>query len=202
MKKILVTGFDPFDNQTINPSFEAVKLLPDTIGEYELIKLEVKTIFKYSVEQVLDIIKNAKPSFVLMVGEAGDRDKISLEKIGINWDDARIPDNGGQQPRASKISENGTDGIFATINVEAIYEALKSANISAEISYNAGTFVCNHLLYSVLNYLTTSPSFKIIKAGFIHVPLLPEQAVKYNLKGMSKTAIAQALLIAIKTMIK
>lgn len=202
MKKILVTGFDPFDGANINPSFEAVKLLPDTIGDYQIIKLEVKTIFKYSAEQVIDAIKTLKPSFVLMTGEAGERDKISIERIGINLDDARIKDNGGAQPVNSSIDKNGADGIFSTIPVDEIYKNLKEANIPVEISNSAGTFVCNHLLYSTLNFLTTSASFKIIKAGFIHVPLLPDEAKKYNLKGMDKEKIAQALLIAIKTMIK
>lgn len=202
MKKILVTGFDPFNKEKINPSYEAVKLLPDTIGEYEIIKLQVRTIFNFSVDQVLDVIKNQKPSFVLMVGEAGERDKISIERIGINLDDARIQDNAGQQPKNQKISNSGADGIFATIPVDTIYQELKNANIPVEISNSAGTFVCNHLLYSVLNYLTTSPSFKIIKAGFIHVPLLPKEASEYGLKGMEKEQIAQALLIALKTIIK
>lgn len=202
MKKILVTGFDPFNKAKINPSYEAVKLLPDTIGDYQIVKLEVKTIFGFSADKVIDAIKTHKPSYVLMVGEAGERDKISIERIGINLDDARIQDNAGQQPRLTKIAESGADGIFATIPVDQIYQALKEANIPVEISYSAGTFVCNHLFYSVLNYLTTSPSFKIIKAGFIHVPLLPEEAAKYKLKGMSKEATAQALLIALKTILK
>lgn len=202
MKKILVTGFDPFGGASINPSFEAVKLLPDTIGEYQIIKLEVKTIFKYSAEQVIDAIKTLKPSFVLMTGEAGERDKISIERIGINLDDARIKDNGGAQPTKSPIAKDGADGIFSTIPIDEIYNELKAANIPVEISNSAGTFVCNHLLYSTLNFLTTSASFKIIKAGFIHVPLLPKEAAEYGLKGMEKEKIAQALLIAIKTMIK
>ena len=202
MKKILVTGFDPFNGGKINPSFEAVKLLPPTIGEYEIVKLEVKTIFKFSADQVLDAIKTLKPSYVLMVGEAGDRDKISIERIGINLDDARIKDNGGAQPLKQVIDKGGADGIFSTIPIYDIYEAIKAIPLAVEISNSAGTFVCNHLLYSVLNFLTTSASFKIIKAGFIHVPLLPEDAKKYNLKGMSKEEVAQALLVAIKTMLK
>jgi pyroglutamyl-peptidase len=202
MKKILVTGFDPFNGEKINPSFEAVKLLPNTIGDYEVIKLEVKTIFRFSAEQVIDAIRTHKPSVVLMVGEAGERDKISIERIGINLDDARIKDNAGLQPVKQSISETGADGIFATIPINEIYEELKKAEIPVEISNSAGTFVCNHLLYSVLNFLSTSASFKIIKAGFIHVPLLPEQASEYKLKGMEKEKITQALLIALKTIIK
>jgi pyroglutamyl-peptidase len=202
MKKILVTGFDPFNGSKINPSFEAVKILPPTIGEYEIVKLEVKTIFNFSAHQVIDAIKSLKPSFVLMVGEAGERDKISIERIGINLDDARIKDNGGAQPLKQVIDRGGADGIFSNIPIYDIYEAIRAIPLAVEISNSAGTFVCNHLLYSVLNFLTTSASFKIIKAGFIHVPLLPEDAKKYNLKGMRKEEIAQALLVAIKTMIK
>jgi len=137
-----------------------------------------------------------------MVGEAGERDKISIERIGINLDDARIKDNGGAQPLKKVIDKGGADGIFSTIPIYDIFEAIKAIPLAAEISNSAGTFVCNHLLYSVLNFLTTSASFKIIKAGFIHVPLLPEDAKKYNLKGMRKEEVAQALLVAIKTMIK
>lgn len=197
---ILVTGFDPFGGEETNPSWEAVKRLPDTIQGAEVRKLQLPTIFSQAAAKVQAELEKEEVDVVLSVGQAGGRAAMTPELIGINYMQARIPDNAGEQPNGA-IVEGGEDGLFSTLPVEKIVEELKNANIPAELSFSAGSFVCNHVLYSTLHYIRKQ-GIKT-RAGFIHVPFLPEQAAKQKRASasMSLEQIVRGLEIAIKTTI-
>lgn len=173
--KILLTAFTPFDGESINPALEAMKLLPDKIGNLAVLKLEVPTVFGKSANLVLETMEREKPDFVLSIGQAGGRAEITPERIAINIDDARIPDNEGNQPVDRLIYLDGENAYFSTLPVKAMVEAIKKEGLPAALSNSAGTYVCNHLLYSVLYYIQINAL--PIKAGFIHVPYIPEQTL-------------------------
>ncbi len=171
MKKLLITGFDPFDGATVNPSWEAVKLLPERIGEYELYKLQIPTVFGLAPRTVLDQAAEIQPDVIISVGQAGTRKAVTPERIGINVRDARITDNAGISPKDEAIVPGGPDGLFSTLPVKAMIDAITEAGLPGAVSNTAGTFVCNDVLYSLLHrYAGTN-----VRCGFIHVPWLPEQ---------------------------
>ena len=171
MKKLLITGFDPFGGESINPSWEAVRLLPKTIGDFELCKLQIPTVFTLAAETVLKKAEEIHPDVIICVGQAGGRAAVTPERIGINIRDARITDNAGAAPKDEPIVPGGPDGYFSTLPVKAMIAAINEAGLPGAISNSAGTFVCNDVLYTLLHhYRGTS-----IRCGFIHVPFLPQQ---------------------------
>ena len=194
--KLLLTGFTPFDGEAINPALEAVKRLPNEIAGLEIVKLEVPTVFGESVRLVREAIEREQPDFVLSVGQAGGRAEITPERVAINVDDARIPDNAGQQPIDVPIFVDGENAYFATLPVKAMAEAIREAGLPSALSNTAGTYVCNHLMYGVLYHLNQKNSRA--KAGFIHVPYIPEQiADKPGVPSMPLDEIVRALEAAI-----
>lgn len=201
MKKILVTGFDPFGGESINPAYEAVKLLPDTIKGVEILKLEVPTVFHKSIE-VMDLeIERVNPDVVINVGQAGNRFGITPERVAINEDDARIKDNEGNQPIDTKIFDDGKNAYFSTLPIKAMVEEIKKAGIPASVSNTAGTFVCNHLMYGLMYLIDTK--YKNIKGGFIHVPFMSEQVLdKPTSPSLALEQIAKGLEAAIKAVIE
>lgn len=198
--KILVTGFDPFGDDTINPAIEAVKRLPDEIDGVEIVKLEIPTIFYKCADVVRESIKKEQPDYVLNIGQAGGRFELTPERVAINMDDARIPDNDGQQPIDKAIREDGETAYFSQLPIKAMVDYMKKENIPASVSNSAGTFVCNHIMYQVL-YLTAT-EFPEVKAGFMHIPFLPSQVTdrpstpSMSLKDITKgiTAALQAII--------
>ena len=172
MKKLLVTGFDPFGGETVNPSWEAVRLLLEKIGEYELTKLRIPTEFDKAAKTVLEMARKEKPEVILCIGQAGGRAGVTPEVVGINLREMRIPDTAGFQPKNVPVDADGPVAYFATVPVREMVEAIRSAGIPASLSFSAGAFVCNDVLYSVLR----DCDGKGISVGFIHVPFLPEQA--------------------------
>lgn len=197
MAKILITGFDPFGGEKINPAYEAVKAIKDNINGVEVVKMEVPTVFYDSIEKVTKKIEEIDPIAVLLIGQAGGRFGMTVERVAINVDDARIKDNKGQQPIDKPIDPEGQPAYFSTIPVKKIVEKMKENKIPASVSNTAGTFVCNHLLYGTLNYIHKNN--KNIKAGFIHVPFLPEQVIdKPNTPSMSVETIVKALETAVE----
>ena len=148
--KILITGFDPFGGETVNPAYEAVKLLPDTIAGAEIIKLEVPTRFHRAGAVLEDAMQRHKPDAVICVGQAGGRAAITPEKVAINLMDGRIPDNAGYQPVDVPIREDGETAYFTSLPVKAMVQRMRDAGIPAAVSYTAGTYVCNYLLYPLL----------------------------------------------------
>src|SRR5699024_10566618 len=190
--KILVTGFDPFGGEAVNPALEAVKLLPDTIAGAEIHTLEIPTVFHKSAEVVREAIKKIQPDVVLAVGQAGGRFAVTPERVAINIDDARIPDNEKNQPIDVPIHEDGESAYFTKLPVKAMVAAMKKAGVPAAVSNTAGTFVCNHIMYQVLYMI--DKEFPDMLGGFVHVPYIPEQVTdKPNQPAMSLQDMAKAL---------
>lgn len=195
--KLLLTAFSPFGGEKINPSLEAVKLVKDKILETDIIKLEVPTVFGKSIKIVADAIEKEKPDYVLCIGQAGGRYGITPERVAINIDDARIPDNEGNQPIDRPIFADGEPAYFSNLPVKAMVEEIRKEGLPASLSNSAGTYVCNHLMYGVL--YTLSKKYKGVKGGFIHVPFIPEQTVdKPDKPSMSLTDIVRGLEAAIR----
>lgn len=198
--KILVTGFDPFGGEPINPALEAVKGLADTINGAEIIKLEIPTVFGKSAEVVKAAMEKHHPDVVLNIGQAGGRFAISPERVAINIDDARIPDNEGNQPVDIAIQEDGAPAYFTQLPIKAMVTQMKEAGIPANVSNTAGTFVCNHIMYQV-HYLIEK-EYPAVKGGFIHVPYIPEQVIeKAGQPFMSLTDMTKGLTAAIEAII-
>jgi pyroglutamyl-peptidase len=198
--KILVTGFDPFGDDVINPAIEAVKRLPDTIDGAEIIKLEIPTVFYKSADVVKEAIEKEQPDYVLNIGQAGGRYELTPERVAINLDDARIADNEGQQPIDKEIKEDGDAAYFSQLPIKAMVDYMKKENIPASVSNTAGTFVCNHIMYQTLYLAMTE--FPNIKAGFMHIPFLPEQVVERpNTPAMALEDIVKGITASLKAII-
>ena len=199
--KVLVTGFEPFGQEKINPALEAVKKMKDKIDGAELIKLEVPTVFNKSIEVLEKAIENHKPDIVICVGQAGGRSNLTIERVAVNVDDARIPDNDGNQPIDKKVFEDGENAYFSSLPIKAIVNELIKEKIPAEISNTAGTYVCNHLMYGLL-YLIDK-KYKNTKGGFVHVPFIQEQVLdKKNAPSMFLDEITRGLNVIVKASIK
>ena len=200
--KILVTAFDPFGGESINPALEAVKLMKDKIDGAEIVKLEIPTVFRKSIDKVAEAIVKENPDVVLSIGQAGGRFEVTPERVAINVDDARIPDNEGNQPIDVPIYEDGAPAYFTTLPVKAMVESIRSAGLPSSLSNSAGTFVCNHIMYGVLYQIEKMG--KNIRAGFIHVPFIPEQVARRPAPApcMSMVDIAKALEAAVSAIVK
>lgn len=197
-RHILVTGFQPFGGESMNPAWEAVKRLPDTIGDATVTKVEIPVVFGKGPEAVEAAIKEVRPDIVLCVGQAGGRAKITPEFVGINYADARIPDNDGNQPVAEKIEPEGPAAYFATLPVKAMVQAMNEAGIPAEVSYTAGTYVCNDVMYALLHMLATR--YPGVRGDFLHVPYATEQATHLAsaTPSMSVEAMTKGLTVALE----
>lgn len=196
--KILIAAFDPFGGEKVNPALEAVKQLPEQIGEHRITKLEIPTVFHESKDVLAETLAQDSYDAVLTIGQAGGRFELTPERVGINIDDARIADNKGNQPIDAQIQSQGAPAYFSNMPVKAMTEGIQNAGVPARLSNTAGTFVCNHILYQ-MGYLqaTTYPNMLF---GFIHVPFIPEQvATKQNVPSMSLNTIVQGLTAAIKS---
>ena len=171
MRKLLITGFDPFGGASINPAWEAVKLLPDQIGDFEIYKLEIPTVFGLAAETVLTKAEELQPDVILCIGQAGGRAAVTPERIAVNIRDAKIRDNAGNQPVGEFVVSDGPAAYFATVPVMEMAAAICAAELPGAVSNSAGAFVCNDTLYSLLHHYADTH----VKVGFIHVPYLPEQ---------------------------
>ncbi len=198
--KVLVTGFDPFGGETINPAYEAVKLVNDNIEGAEIIKIEIPTVFGKSMIVIDKAIQKYQPDVVLAIGQAGGRTSMAVERVGINVDDARIPDNDGQQPIDEIIYEDGENAYFSNLPIKKMVFEMQNENVPAVVSNTAGTYVCNHVLYSIM-YLIDK-KYNNLRGGFIHVPFLPEQVKDKNMPSMSLEMIKKGIEVAIKTAVK
>ena len=194
--KILVTGFDPFGGETVNPALEAVKSLPSEIHGAEIHWVEIPTVFYQSAEVLETAIVHYQPDAVLCIGQAGGRASLTPERIAINQDDARIPDNQGNQPIDTPIRLDGQAAYFSTLPIKAMVQAIKEEGLPATVSNTAGTFVCNNLMYQAL-YLADK-KFPHMRAGFMHIPYMTEQVVnKPNTASMNLTDIVRGIEAAI-----
>ena len=172
--KILVTGFDPFGGETVNPSYEAAKGLPDRMGAAEIIKLELPTRFDRAGDVLTAALEQHRPQVVICLGQAGGRGEITPERVAINIMDTTKPDNAGQQPTDIPICPNGPAAYFSTLPIKSILRRLEQESIPARISNTAGTFVCNAVMYTLLHWIANNAPDT--RGGFVHVPYIPEQA--------------------------
>lgn len=194
MKKILLTAFEPFGGESINPALEIARILETRTLDVEIRTVTVPVTFRDAARTVLDTLNREAFDAIVMLGQAGGRSAVTPERIAINIDDARIPDNIGDQPVDRPIVPGGPAAIFATLPIKAMVTAMQEAGISAAVSNSAGTFVCNHLMYRVLHHLDGSG----VPAGFVHVPYLPEQvADKPNTPSMSLSDMIKGIEAAL-----
>ena len=197
--KVLVTGFEPFNKESVNPSFEAVKCLPDHIGRIEVVKAEIPVSFVTSGSVLEKAIESCSPDIVICAGQAGGYTGIAVERVAINLQDAVIPDNYGIQPDDQPVFSDGPNAYFSSLPVKEIVKTLRNEGIPAFVSNSAGTYVCNSLMYTLLHLIHLK--YHDIQGGFIHVPYSVEQAAGKTPipPSMSLQHITKALELAIRT---
>ena len=170
-RRLLITGFDPFGGASVNPAWQAVKLLRETIGDFEVHKLEIPTVFGEAAALVARVAEAVQPDVILCIGQAGGRAAVTPERIGVNIRDAKIADNAGNMPQGEFCADDGPAAYFATVDVAKMAQAIRDAGLPGQVSNSAGAFVCNDTLYSLLHRYA-GPD---VKVGFVHVPYAPEQ---------------------------
>ena len=191
--RLLISGFEPFGGERLNPSWEAVRQLPNRVGAWDLTQIQIPTVFGQGAARLLDAAAEVQPSAILCVGQAGGRGAVTPEVIGINLREASIADNAGQKPENEPVVPGGPAAYFATLPVRDMASAIRRIGLPATLSYSAGTFVCNDVLYTLLHYYHQTET----RVGFIHVPFLPEQA-KGDQPSMPLKQMIQALQKAIE----
>ena len=173
---VLVTGFDPFGGASINPSWMAVQALHGRqVGGHRIVGAQLPTVFGHSLEVLRDLLLRHRPELVICTGQAGGRAALSFERVAINVNDARIPDNAGAQPVDTPVIAGGPAAYFTNLPIKAMLVALLAEGINAEISQTAGTFVCNHTFYGLMHELATRKELRHTRGGLVHVPWLPPQ---------------------------
>jgi pyroglutamyl-peptidase len=195
-KMVLLTGFAPFDGESVNPSWQAVHALHGRrINGHRIVARQLPVEFGASLKELRSAIRETKPTLVLCVGQAGGRASISLERVAINVDDARIPDNAGAQPVDCKIVEDGPAAYFSGLPIKAMLAALREAGIPAEVSQTTGTYVCNHVFYGLMHALRN----RRIRGGFVHIPYSPEQAERHpGAPSLPVETVVRGLRIALQ----
>jgi pyroglutamyl-peptidase len=193
---VLLTGFEPFGGESVNPSWMAVQSLHGRrIGGHKIVAAQLPTVFDSSLTELSRLLRTHRPALVACVGQAGGRAAISLERVAINVNDARIPDNLASQPVDTPVVAGGPAAYFTTLPIKAMLQALQRGGIAAEVSQTAGTFVCNHVFYGLMHALATTRGLKKTRGGFIHVPWLPEQ----GRPSMTTEELVRGLRLAIAT---
>ncbi|RED55675.1 pyroglutamyl-peptidase I [Cohnella lupini] len=198
MKKVLLTGFDPFGGEVINPAWEVVSHFQSKpYDEFEVEVKQIPTVFRKSIEVLTRAIRDVQPDVVISLGQAGGRSDISVERVAINVDDAMIPDNEGNKPIDEIIVADGPSAYWSSLPIKAITADICKSGIPASISLSAGTFVCNHLFYGLQHMIATE--FPNVKGGFIHIPYLPIQTVGRwpAMPSMSLDVMVKAIEMAI-----
>jgi pyroglutamyl-peptidase len=196
--RALVTGFDPFGGDKVNPSSLAVRELKRSIGRIEVVTAVLPTSYARSASTLRKAIDKARPDIVLCVGQAGGRTDLCLERVGINTQDARIPDNDGKQPIDVPVSAKGPAAYFANLPIKACVAAMRKAGLPAMVSNTAGIFVCNHILYSLMDIIAADK--RPMRGGFLHIPYVPEQAARLGgAPSMAVDDIARGIEIILKT---
>jgi len=197
--KVLVTGFEPFGGEEINPSWRAVEALPDSIGGAEVIKEELPVSFEKVRKQLPKLIVKGAPDVIILTGQAGGRPNITVERVAINVMDSTMPDNDGFKPEDEPVFEGAPDAYFATIPIKEIIKALRNAGIPAAVSNTAGTYVCNTAMFTALH--TVAVSGMEARAGFIHVPFSHEQALDKARPSMAQETINEAIRLAVEKVV-
>ena len=194
---VLLTGFTPFGGETVNPSWQAIRALDGSaIAGHRVTAVELPTEFDASLPVLWRALRATEPRVAIAVGLAGGREGISLERVAINLIDARIPDNAGAQPVDVQVLRGGQAAFFSTLPVKASLLALQQAGIDAHVSQTAGTYVCNQVFYALMHALRRRRN---TRAGFVHVPWLPEQAERHRGFGMPLDEMQRAVAIIVRT---
>ena len=191
MKKLLIAGFEPFGGESLNPSWEAVTRLPEKIGEYTLTKLCIPVVFGEAAQAVIEMADTMRPDVILCIGQAGGRSAITPELVGINLRHASMPDNRGNQPKDEPITVGGAKAYFSTLPVRKMADAIQAAGIPSQVSYSAGTYVCNDVIYTLLSCFEYGKT----RVGFIHIPYCEEQN---KTPSMPLEMVVKGLRIAIE----
>ena len=199
--KVLITGFDPFGGESINPAWEAVKVIKDEIAGAEIVKMQIPTVVRKSIAKIHDKMVEINPDIVIAVGQAGGRFGVTPERVAINVTDARIPDNEGNQPIDEPIFADGDAAYFSNLPVKAMVQEIKNAGYPTSLSNTAGTYICNHVMYGILYYI--QKEFPNVRGGFIYVPFAASQVVnKPNTPSMAIADITAAIEAAIKAAVE
>lgn len=209
--RVLITGFEPFDGDSVNPSWEVAHALEGWRCETaagvlaEVVAVRFSCVFGRAIEQLDAALERWQPTLVVSLGLAAGRAEITPERVAINLDDARIGDNAGNQPVDVAVVPDAPVGYFSTLPIKAIVRDLRAAGLPASVSNTAGTFVCNHVFYGLMNRLATRPALAGARGGFVHLPCLPEQAARLpgtpcmaladQVRGI-KTLVATSLAVA------
>ena len=198
---ILLTGFEPFGGEAVNPSWEIARALDGWTGAGIPVRTALlPCVFGEAIQRLDAALNEWRPTLVLCLGQAGGRDGISIERAALNVDDARLPDNGGRQPIDEAVVAGGPTAYFSTLPIKAIVHDLRAADIAAAVSNTAGTFVCNHVFYALMHRLATVPALARTRGGFVHVPYLPEQAGgRPGVPGMALATQIEALRVTIRS---
>ena len=200
--KVLLTGFMPFGGETINPAYEAVKRIPSTVAGAEVVSVEIPVVYKEGPAAVEAAIEAENPDIVLCVGQAGGRAEITPEFVGINYANFRIPDNAGNQPLSVKLDPEGPDAYFSLLPVQTMVDACKAHGVPAAVSYSAGTYCCNEVMYCLLNCI--AKRHPGVRGGFLHVPYLDTQAaaLKAGTPSMSLERMVEGLTAMVEAMVE
>ena len=195
MRTVLLTAFEPFDQDTINPSWEAVRLLDGVLlsDDVRIVARLLPCAFAEAPARLTEFLAQLAPEMVIAVGLASGRADLSVERVAINLNDARIPDNQGLQPIDTPVVAQGPAAYFSTLPIKAMVRAIKAAGIDASVSHTAGTFVCNQVFYSLQHALAGSG----VRSGFIHIPTLPQLALESGVPSMALETVVQGLRIAL-----
>ncbi len=202
MKRVLVTGFQPFGGEAVNPSLEAVKQLRGlTVDDYEVVTGEIPVVRFEATKTIVELIEQYQPEIVINVGQAGGRLEISVERVGINVDDYRLADNAGNAPVDEPVAADGPAAYLATLPIKAMVKEMVAEGVPASVSNTAGTYLCNHVAYAVPHHIATN---KLpIRSCFIHIPFLPEQAAgKPGRPSMALATIVAGLKAAVTAAIR
>lgn len=199
MKTILLTGFEPFNQETINPAWEAVRALDGWSEDgFRVVARQLPCVFGEANEAMAQAVAELHPAVVIAVGQAGGRCDLSVERVAINVDDAPIRDNRQQQLVDEAIVPGGPAAYFSTLPIKAIVGALREAGLPASVSQTAGTFVCNHVFYGLMH--AAAKGRRAMRAGFIHIPYLPQQAAAHpGVASMALADMIEGLRIAVRT---
>ncbi|MBQ9195753.1 MAG: pyroglutamyl-peptidase I [Clostridia bacterium] len=199
--KILLTAFEPFGGDQVNPAQEAVALVANEISGAQIVKIDVPVVFGKAIETVRAAMEKEQPDAVLCIGQAGGRFGLTPERVAINVDDGRIPDNEGNQPVDQPVFADGAPAYFSTLPVKAMVTAIKNAGLPASLSNSAGTYVCNHLMYGVLYHI--NKSWPAMRGGFMHVPFLHEQVMnRPNTPSLSKEDIVRGIEASLRAIVE
>ncbi|SDP43779.1 pyroglutamyl-peptidase I Cysteine peptidase. MEROPS family C15 [Ralstonia sp. 25mfcol4.1] len=202
VRTVLLTGFEPFEQEPINPSWEAVRALDgERVGDAVIVARQLPCVFGNAIDAMAQLVESLNPDVVIAVGQAGGRTEMSIERVAINVDDARIADNAGAQPIDNTIAPDGPAAYFSTLPIKAIVRDMRAAGVPAMVSQTAGTFVCNHVFYGLMHALAQRrAAATVTRGGFIHIPYLPEQAARHpGAPSLALDTLIAGLRVAVAT---